>query len=134
MALKQTIDHMRSLLSQVTTDLHKAEHGNKAAGQRVRTGTIKLEKVAKMFRKESIKHEKTTVGKKKSTPKAAKHKAAAHKKHAGAKKTAAHHGQKAGAHHKKAAVKKKTTARAHAMSIKKRHQTAKLPAKRRAAH
>lgn len=60
MALKDTIKHMRELLHQITTDLLKSENGNKAASQRVRTGTVKLEKVGKLYRKESIKNEKQT--------------------------------------------------------------------------
>ena len=79
MALKDTIKHMRELLSQITVDLEKADGGNKAASQRVRTGTVKLEKVAKAYRKESIKGEKATKGQKKTTSKksAAKPKAKA---------------------------------------------------------
>jgi hypothetical protein len=56
MALKQTAAHMMELLEKVYEDLVKAvEKENKAAAQRVRTGSIKLEKVAKLFRKESVK-------------------------------------------------------------------------------
>jgi len=67
MALKETVKHMEQLIAHITKDLVKANRGNKAAGQRVRTGTIRLEKVAKQYRKESI-HE----GKKGSKKKAAK--------------------------------------------------------------
>ena len=48
MALKDTVKHLRDLLNNITTDLEKAENGNKAASQRVRTGTVKLEKIAKL--------------------------------------------------------------------------------------
>ncbi|HAZ16190.1 MAG TPA: histone [Parachlamydiales bacterium] len=58
MALKETIASMKTLLCHVTKDLEKACGGNKAASQRVRTGSIKLEKVAKRFRKESVVSEK----------------------------------------------------------------------------
>src|SRR6187431_1276965 len=78
MALKETIKRMRELLSHIETDLVKAEGGNKAASQRVRTGTVKLEKIAKLYRKESIKSEKQTKGTKKPAKKAA-HKAGAKK-------------------------------------------------------
>lgn len=71
MALKDTIKHMRDLLHQITTDLPKSESGNKAASQRVRTGTVRLEKVAKLFRKESIKGEKGTKPTKRPAAKAA---------------------------------------------------------------
>lgn len=77
MALKDTIKTMKGLLCEITGDLDKAEGGNKAASQRVRTGTIKLEKTAKMYRKESINAEKSGSFKKK--PKAAKKAAPAKK-------------------------------------------------------
>ena len=77
MALKDTIKHMRDLLHHISHDLEKSEGGNKAASQRVRTGTVKLEKIAKSYRKESIKSEKTPGAKKPAHKKAAKHKAKA---------------------------------------------------------
>jgi DNA-binding protein H-NS len=58
MALNETIKHMRELLAAISVDLEKAAGGNKAASQRVRTGTIRLEKIAKNYRKESIHAEK----------------------------------------------------------------------------
>lgn len=70
MAIKDTTKHMRELLSNITTDLDKAENGNKAASQRVRTATVKLEKVAKVYRKESISTEKKNKGVKKPAKKA----------------------------------------------------------------
>lgn len=73
MALAETIKHVRELLCALSIDLEKAAHGNKAASQRVRTGTIKLEKIAKRYRKESIASEKS--GSKKVAKKAAKPKA-----------------------------------------------------------
>lgn len=69
MALKDTVKHLRDLLVKVTHDLDKAEKGNKAASQRVRTGTVKMEKISKLYRKESIKNEKTTKGTKKTAKK-----------------------------------------------------------------
>ena len=54
MALKDTIKKLEHLRSELSKDLHKAVKGNKAASQRVRTGTIKLEKTAKKYRKESV--------------------------------------------------------------------------------
>jgi hypothetical protein len=59
MGLNDTTKHMRELLCGISVDLEKASGGNKAAAQRVRTGTIKLEKVAKNYRKESINAEKS---------------------------------------------------------------------------
>lgn len=70
MALKDTFKHLRDLINNISHDLQKAENGNKAASQRVRTSTVKLEKVAKLYRKESIKNEKATKGQKKSSKKA----------------------------------------------------------------
>lgn len=64
MGLKDTVDHLRQLLVELIKDLDKATRGNKAASQRVRTKTIKLEKVAKTYRKESITSEKKEKGSK----------------------------------------------------------------------
>jgi hypothetical protein len=87
MALKDTIKTMRHLLDQISSDLPKAENGNKAASQRVRTGTVRLEKVAKLYRKESIKTEKTTKGKKRPAAKKAAKKPADKKTTKAAKKS-----------------------------------------------
>ena len=59
MALKETVDQLQELLDAVTKDLEKGAKGNKAASQRVRTGTVKLEKIAKLYRKQSVAFEKT---------------------------------------------------------------------------
>ncbi len=72
MTLKDTCKQMKSLLEEVCSDLDKAEKGNKAASQRVRTGTIKLEKIAKHYRKESVHAEKGGGGKKKKASAAKK--------------------------------------------------------------
>lgn len=71
MALKDTIKKIKILLDHLQKDLQKAEKGNKAAAQRVRTGTIRLEKTAKVYRKESIKAEKTLRAKSATTKKSA---------------------------------------------------------------
>ena len=65
MALKETIPQLQTLLAQLARDLTKAISGNKTAAQRVRTGTIDLQKIAKVFRKESIAAEKGTFPKRK---------------------------------------------------------------------
>lgn len=118
MALKDTFKHLRDLLGQITHDLEKADGGNKAASQRVRTGTVKLEKIAKAYRKKSIKNEKATKGQKKSAKKASKPKAAAKAhKAAPAKKSAK---PKAKAH--------KAAAKPRALSLRK--PSARLPAHR----
>lgn len=54
MALKDTVQTMKKLLSDIGRDLEKGAAGNKAASQRVRVNTIKLEKIAKVYRKESV--------------------------------------------------------------------------------
>ncbi len=67
MSLSETMNQLNHLLVNLVKDLSKAHRGNKAAAQRVRTGTIRLEKVAKVFRKESVTAEKS--GKFKKKPK-----------------------------------------------------------------
>lgn len=64
MTLKVTVKSMHTLLSALKRDLEKAEKGNKAASQRVRTGTIKLGKLSKKYRKESVSAEKKGLVKK----------------------------------------------------------------------
>lgn len=128
MALKDTIKNMKHLLVNIIEDLEKADGGNKAASQRVRTGTVKLEKVAKLYRKESIQSEKTTKGRVKKAPKPAKAKASK----AAAPKAKASKAPKAKA--TKAAAKpkaKKTAAKARQLSFKR--PTAKLPTRRTGA-
>ena len=108
---------MKGLLAEITHDLEKADRGNKAASQRVRTGTIKLEKVAKLYRKESVKFDKQNKGRKKAAPKKGKTTTASKKKAAAPKAKPA------------AASKKKTakkTAGSRAMSFQ-RQRSAKLP-------
>lgn len=64
MALKDVMNKMNDYLANLTRDLVKATNGNKAASQRVRTGSIKFEKLAKMYRKESVAAEKKGLFKK----------------------------------------------------------------------
>ena len=86
MSLQDTIKEVRSLLANLTIDIEKAANGNKAASQRVRTGTVRLEKVGKKYRKESIKAEKTGSFKKPAAKKSSKAKPA--------KKVAKRHGKR----------------------------------------
>lgn len=58
MPLCHTIVQIRKLLSDMQKDLVKAEKGNRAAAQRVRTGSVLFSKVAKSYRKESVAAEK----------------------------------------------------------------------------
>jgi hypothetical protein len=69
MALAETIHQLEKLLAALTKDMVKVHRGNKAAAQRVRTGTIKLEKIAKVFRKESLLAERSAKLKKKKPKK-----------------------------------------------------------------
>lgn len=127
MAIKDTFKTMRELLSQIIHDLEKSEKGNKAASQRVRTGTVKLEKVAKLYRKESIKNEKATKGQKKAPAKKATKSKTASKSHA---QHGSHHGSAAKTAKVKAKPKAKShksTARPRPLSLKK--PSAKLPKK-----
>lgn len=136
MAIKDTSKHLRDLLTTITHDLEKAENGNKAASQRVRTGTVKLEKIAKLYRKESIKTEKSGV--KSPRKSAAKKSSSASKAKKSSVKSVKSVAKKAPVKSvaKKAPVKSKAkkpavkasgkaTARARALSFKK--PTAKLP-------
>lgn len=123
MALKDTVKHLRDLLAHITHDLEKADNGNKAASQRVRTGTVRLEKIAKLYRKESIKSEKATKGQKKPAKKAAAKKAPAKAGKAVAKATVKAKSRTSAKH------VAKTKAHSRAFSVKR--PTAKLPSKRR---
>lgn len=58
MALNETMGKLEFLVTKLTQDLVKVAKGNRAAAQRVRVGTIDLEKVGKQFRKESVAAEK----------------------------------------------------------------------------
>lgn len=69
MALKDTITQVRQILIGLCHDLEKAAEGNRAAAQRVRTGSIKFTKVAKVYRQESVAAEKGTKKGKKSSKK-----------------------------------------------------------------
>lgn len=54
MSLNETMSKLENLLETMTKDLVKVAKGNRAAAQRVRVGTLRLEKVGKVFRKESV--------------------------------------------------------------------------------
>lgn len=130
MSIKDTYKHLRDLLSNVMSDLDKSENGNKAASQRVRTGTVKLEKLAKLFRKESIGFEKKNKGVKKPAKSAAAKKAGASKSKPAAKaKPVAAKAKGAAVKAKPKTAQAKTTVRSRQLSVKR--ATAKLPTKRR---
>ena len=136
MSIKDTYKHLRELLSNVVSDLEKSENGNKAASQRVRTGTVKLEKLAKLFRKESISFEKKNKGVKKPSKSAAK-KAGPASASKGASKSASK-SKSAGSKSKGASVKAKPKSAQAKTSVRSRHlsikrATAKLPTRRAGA-
>jgi hypothetical protein len=54
MALTDTMAHLTHLLTSISKDLPKVTRGNKTAAQRIRVSTLKLERVGKIFRKESV--------------------------------------------------------------------------------
>lgn len=58
MSLSDTVGKLENLVCSLSKDLAKALKGNKSASQRVRVNTLKLEKVGKQFRKESVTVEK----------------------------------------------------------------------------
>ena len=99
MSLKDTFHKMKTLLCHIGEDMEKALSGNKAAQQRIRKNTIAFAKVAKLYRKESVKSGKSKSGKRKAAPR----KKAATKRSAPAKKKSAT---------KKAATKKAATKKA----------------------
>lgn len=121
MALQNTVSHLKELLSNITQDIGKAEGGNKAAAQRVRTQTVKFEKIAKTYRKESISNEKHNKGKKPAKKAFALNKSTALKGRAAPSKAKA-------APKKQKPKAKAATARPRALSLKR--PTARLPVKR----
>ena len=69
MSLNETMGRLEHLLVAIAKDLGKVNRGNRAAAQRVRVGTIRIEKIAKQFRKESVAAEKSGKLRKKKTKK-----------------------------------------------------------------
>lgn len=108
MALKDTIATLKGLLDTLAKDISKATNGNKAASQRVRTSTIKFEKVAKQYRKESVAAEKKAP---KKTKKAAAKKKPAEKKPAVKKAAVKKAATKVKAKPKKKVAKRRATAK-----------------------
>ncbi len=72
MSLRDTVNQLGQLLDSISKDLVKATRGYKAAAQRVRTGTVKLEKLAKVYRRESVTAERGGAPKKKVVKRAKK--------------------------------------------------------------
>lgn len=136
MSIKDIFKNMKDLLVNIVSDLEKSENGNKAASQRVRTGTVKLEKIAKAYRKESISHEKKTKGQKKPTKAGSAKKSAPKAVAKAAPKSKAGSASKAKGASVKAKPKAKsaqarTTVRSRHLSVKR--SAAKSPARRASA-
>lgn len=130
--LDNIVKYMQNLLSGITVDLDKSTKGNKAASQRVRTGTVKLEKVAKLYRKESIKSEKSQTkskSKRKAAPAKPKVAAKGGAKAKTAQKAPAKKAPAAAAPAKGKVQTKKATVKPKAFAVKR--PTAKLPSRGR---
>jgi hypothetical protein len=131
MSFKETNKELRDLLNNITSDLEKAENGNKAAAQRVRTGTVRLEKVAKLYRKESISSEKKNKGQKKPTKSAGSKKPASKGKTAAKGKSASAQGaSKSKSATVKAKPKAKATTSFRSRQLSTKRASAKLPTRK----
>lgn len=58
MALIETLSSLEQLVLEIGQDLQKVLKGNLSAAQRVRVKTLRIEKIGKLFRKESVLAEK----------------------------------------------------------------------------
>jgi len=54
MALMDTVETMKRMLTEMQMELEDVIRGNKAASKRVRKATLNFAKVSKIFRKESV--------------------------------------------------------------------------------
>lgn len=131
MSINTTYKQLRELLSNVMSDLEKSENGNKAASQRVRTGTVKLEKLAKLFRKESISFEKKNKGVKKPSKSAGGAKKGGSKSASASKKSSGSKSKGASVKAKAKSAQARTSVRSRHLSVKR--ATAKLPTRRMSA-
>ena len=138
MGLSDTVKRMRELLAAISIDIEKAANGNKAASQRVRTGSIRLEKVAKVYRKESIAAERNGNWPKKSKKAQAKSTSSKQQKNKAPNKKTAKHATKpvAKAANKSKQAKVKARPKAKALNNPQRRNvmmkrpTAKIPFKK----
>ncbi len=68
MPFLQTTEELVQLFEMILEDVPKVLKGNKTAAQRVRTKTVLISKVAKLWRKESLDQERKKIVKKKKKP------------------------------------------------------------------
>ncbi len=128
MSLKETEAKLEEILHQLSENLVKAKKYNKAAMQRVRTGTIELTKISKIYRKESVASAKKQRGKKKTITKSKITKRKMASKRQPIKKKAP--AKKRTVEKRKSPVKRTVIAKTKAVSIR-RKTTRKQVAKRR---
>ena len=69
MSFLQTTEELVNLLQTILQDVPKMLKGNKTAAQRIRTKTVKIAKVSKIWRKESLDQERKKVKSKKKEKK-----------------------------------------------------------------
>ncbi len=69
MTFLQTTEELAELLMSVLEDVPKVLKGNKTAAQRIRTKTVLLAKLAKVWRRESLDQEKKKAPRKKKEKK-----------------------------------------------------------------
>ncbi len=69
MSFLQTTEELVDLLQTILEDVPKMLRGNKTAAQRIRTKTVKITKVSKIWRKESLDQERKKVARKKKEKK-----------------------------------------------------------------
>ena len=69
MSFMETTEELAILLQTVLEDVPKVLKGNKTAAQRIRTKTVKIAKVSKIWRKESLELEKKKPTRKKKEKK-----------------------------------------------------------------
>lgn len=64
MGMKETVNKLKTIMTDLSYEFEKALEGNKSAAQRARACTLQFAKLAKIYRKESVAHFKKGGGKK----------------------------------------------------------------------
>ena len=68
MTFMQTTEALVHLLTEVLEDVPKVLRGNKTVAQRIRTGTVEIAKIAKVWRRESLDQERKKLKKRRKKP------------------------------------------------------------------